>query len=366
MPQKVLIKRRLGGAQIALHPTANAGELFFSVPGWTGNGPNSLWIDNGAALTPLVDNKRQVELTGSQTITGVKTVNGAGRIVFGGVVNMQINDGTAGNILTKGSGSAIVWAPAPPSTVVTDGVTIAGNGLVADPIAILTAIFGGVGLTWNATTHILSVKQATQTVLGGGMISTAALIKTGTSDTTLVSPLGLRGQMGADAATLQTTVKTVVPAINELRTSFQAITGILILVGEYNTATNVVTPSRLIAAGPLPVASAANTGWYLINTVAGTGTGNAPPTHISVGDWIVSDGTKWIRLDLHEPATTAINVAVIPAVAGETNVQDALEAIDATASSAMQQIFVNANTFSGDGLTAATELDVELIDCGEF
>jgi hypothetical protein len=364
--QTLLIKRRLGGGAIPVLPSVNPGELFFSVPGWTGNGPNSLWVDQGAALIPLVDHTRQVELAGPQTITGVKTFGGSGTAIFNGVVNMQFNDGVAGDILSKGPGTSVMWSPAPPATVITDGMTIAGDGTAGDPIALLTAIFGGIGLTWTSATHILSVTQATQTVFGGVHIATPALIKAGANDTTAVSPLGLRGELGADANTLTTAAKTIVPAINELRDDFLTVTGILVLCGEYDVATDNVTPSRNMVAGPLPVAAPVNEGWYLIVTTGGMGIGNAPPVQMTIGDWVVSDGTKWIHLDLHEPTTVAINVAVIPPVAGQDNVQDALEAIDATASSALQTIYVNPTTFSGDGLTAATELDVELIDCGTF
>src|SRR4051812_29270240 len=96
------IKRRLAGVPIAAPPTAFPGELHFSLPGFTGGGPSSLWIDNGTVLEPLVDSSRQVEVAGAQSITGIKTFSGGGAAVFTASANMQFLDGTAGQALMKG------------------------------------------------------------------------------------------------------------------------------------------------------------------------------------------------------------------------------------------------------------------------
>jgi hypothetical protein len=360
-----------GGAPRPIARSGNVGEMHFSVPGFVASGPgaaDSLWIDNGSPnLVPLVDNARQVELTGTQTITGPKTVTSPGSIFFTDIATLQFGDGVAGESLQKGPGSSVVWGPGGgAATVVTDGVTIAGDGTAGNPVALLTAIFGGVGLTWTAGTHILSVTQATQTIFGGALIATTALINVGANDVTIVSPLGLRGQLGAPANTLTTIAQTVVPAINELKNNVDALSGVLILVGTYDAATNVVTPSRLIGAGPLPPAAPGNEGWYVIVTTAGTGTGNAPAVPMAVGDWLVSNGVNWIWLDLVMTATVATNVAVVPPVAGQNNVQNALTTINGLAQSALQNVFFNATTFSGNALTAGTALDIAVVDGGLF
>jgi hypothetical protein len=114
-------------------------------------------------------------------------------------------------------------------------------------------------------------------------------------------------------------------------TELDALAGVLTLCGEYDAATDTVIPSRNIGPGPLPPASAANEGWYLIVTTGGTGIGNAPPgANFTVGDWVVSNGIAWIWLDLHQPATVAANVEVLPAVIGQTNVQSALQTLAAS------------------------------------
>jgi hypothetical protein len=220
MAAVIQIKRRLTGAAIAPPASVNEGELFYAVPGFTGGGPDSLWVDNGTALVKLVDNTRQVEITGAQTITGVKT--------FSAIANLAIADGTSGQIIVKGAGSTLVWGSAPAATVTTDGVTITGNGSAGTPIALMPSIFGN-GMTWAP--NKVNVNQASQTVFGGAMVATPAEIDAGTLDTDIITPMGLRRVIGAAQSTLITDQKTVVPAINELQREVVALAGILILAG---------------------------------------------------------------------------------------------------------------------------------------
>jgi hypothetical protein len=388
----IQIRRRVAGP-IAPVPTPTIeGELSFSVPGFTGGGPNALWMDTGTAVVPLVDRTRQVELAGAQTISGIKTVSGAGAVAFAGVANLTLADGTAGQVLTKGAGNALTWsdvaaggvtsfntrtgavtmvaadvtgvgglllaggtmtgplllaaAPAVPteaatkqyvddqiaaSPVATDGVTIGGNGLMATPLALLPAIFGD-GLTWTPST--VTLRQATQTATGGGMIATAALIAAGANDAALVSPLGLRSQLGADGATLVTTAKTVIPALNEIYNTIAQLTGVVIFAGTYDATTSTGTYNGqggiAPGTGPLPAAAAANGGAYLIVTVAGPGGGAGEPAGaIAVGDWLQSNGTAWTRLAFNQADVTAPNVALSPTIgAMGANVQTALEWVE--------------------------------------
>jgi len=75
---------------------------------------------------------------------------------------------------------------------------------------------------------------------------------------------------------------------------------------------------------------------------------------------------NWIWLDLVMTATVATNVAVVPPVAGQNNVQNALTTINGLAQSALQNVFFNATTFSGNALTAGTALDIAVVDGGLF
>ena len=364
----IQLRRRTTGAQIAPLAPTNAGEPLFSVPGWLGYGPNSLWMDTGIAMVPLVDSGRQVELSGTQTIDGVKTIGPTGGIGFTSVANLAFGDGNTGQVLQKGLGTSMQWGTPPPATVETDGVTIAGDGLAASPITLVTSIFT-TGLTWTPNT--VRVSQATQAIFGGGLIATNAQIAAGTDDATILTPLGLRGQLGANVTTLVTTAKTVVPAINEIYNTIAQLVGVMIYAGTYDGATSTATfngqGGMTAGTGPLPVADATNHGAYLIVTVNGPGGGvNEPAQPLVLGDWLVSDGVGWRSLPFGQAPLTASNVAVTPAVAGGTNVQTALEGLEAIADTALQAVYFATPDFGGDALAPATQLPIAGVDGGTF
>ena len=189
-----------------------------------------------------------------------------------------------------------------------EGDALYVNIATGDYIGSVTA---GAGLTGGGTTGdiTLFLVQATQTLFGGGMVATAAQIAAGVLDTSFATPLGLRGQLGADAASLVTSAKTVVPAINELISGLAAVAGVVVFGGVYDAATDTGTYNGRggIAAGtgPLPAASVANGGTYLIVTVAGAGGGpNEPLDPMDIQDWIISDSVTWNLLKFG-PATGA-------------------------------------------------------------
>lgn len=79
MAQIIRLKRHIGSA---LTPTAGTGATQLSVgelayerqqAAGAPAGPDNLYVSDGVAVHPLVSAARQVELTGAQTITGVKT-----------------------------------------------------------------------------------------------------------------------------------------------------------------------------------------------------------------------------------------------------------------------------------------------------
>jgi hypothetical protein len=120
-----------------------------------------------------------------------------------------------------------------------------------------------------------------------------------------------------------------------------------------------VTPfaSAAIQAGNLPAASSANQGWVVIATTGGTGTGHAPHVAISVGDWLVSDGTAWNLIDLDLSSVVASNVGITEIENLEaSNVQDALEEL-----AAGMGVHVDGVTITGDG-TEGDPLVAELDD----
>lgn len=65
-------------------------------------------------------------------------------------------------------------------------------------------------------------------------------------------------------------------------------------------------------------------------------------------------------------AGDASTIPVVPPVAGASDVQAALVAIDAKAEAALQAVFFSSATFIGDALTAPTQLDLAVADGGTF
>jgi hypothetical protein len=354
----IQLRRHLVGGPVAPPATLNPGELFFNLPGFTGNGPNSLWIDTGAALIPLVDNTRQMEVAAAQAITGVKTFS---------TNTLRITGGAADNVLlTDGIGN-VRFGPPPSSGIasVTSDATLTGDGSPASPLSVAIATPTARGA--------INVPQGALFLTGSALsLSTAGppAITAGVDTLLPIASNGLRLVMGADVAALQTTVKTVVPAINELVGAIGGLTGNLQLGGTYDVAANQVTPSpnpiNPIPPGQLPLPTAARSGWYLICTTAGAGSGNAPAPpggSYTRGDWIICDQTPaWVPVALGGAVLTAANVGIttIPPLAA-SNVQDALAQIYAVS---LQAVATDGSLF-GLG-TVASPLSVDIVDGGLY
>jgi hypothetical protein len=103
----------------------------------------------------------------------------------------------------------------------------------------------------------------------------------------------------------------------------------------------------------VPPADSVTGGSYFICIIAGTiPGGEADGITMSVGDWLISDGTDWFDLPVGNPGTvtTADAVAVIPPVFGGANVQESLTAAEAITDDLQTQI---------DGFTAGLDLKVD-------
>jgi hypothetical protein len=393
-----------------------AGEPFWNLQGFTGGGPNSLWVDNGTTLVPLVDSSRQVELAGAQTITGAKTFSltsflltgspAAGQVLSstgpgGGVAwvppaqggttytfNIGLTE-TGGTVdllpalpaviggvsiaptsgLTNTAG-AIAVAPAQaaqlggvmvPARGAAQGLLLAGNGQLTLPAAD-AALLGGVTVPARTAAQglqlaagVLTLPAGDATLLGGvtvpagtaltvtggalGMsVATPADATAGTNNTLPITSSVL--QLGAPPGTgLTTNARTLVPAINELKSAVDALTGNLIFGGLYNASTNVLTPTQAPgnpfgnAPIQLPAATAAMVGYYLIVNQPGTVTTPPPPTgSYAQGDWLVVEPSPaWVHITLGVTAVEVDGVSII-----------------------------------GDGLTPLTALEVGVVDGGVY
>jgi hypothetical protein len=227
--------------------------------------------DGASTVQNLVSPARQVELTGDQSIAGNKTIP---------VANLKLTGGLAGNVVqTDGAGNLSFVASPPPTP------------------------------------------------------ATAAEMALATRNDVFDTPLASLGIIGVPVAQLTTTEKTIVPAINGLKAKVDLIASGTLFVASFDASTGVVTwtPGSGQTGNALPTAGAANKGWYLIASAAGsTPPTGAPAGAYSIGDWLISNGATWTWLAYGgTPSVTANNVAVSPAVAGATDVQAALTAIDA-------------------------------------
>ena len=151
--------------------------------------------------------------------------------------------------------------------------------------------------------------------------------------------------------------------------SFKAIdivSGEIVFAGTYDASTNLVasvtakgTAIGLTVGQALISPAASNANHYVTVSVSGTGSGNAPAEALAPPDFLISTGSSWQVLDLSAAlaATSANNVSFSPTgniVA--TDVQAAVEELDAEKASLAGPTFTGTTTFSGNVLlgTAAT------------
>lgn len=294
MAQVIQIKRRIPGT--GAPATLAAGEPATSI---SGAGVADLFIGDGGAVRTLVSAARQVELAGDQTITGKKTID---------VDHLKLEGGDANDLLTTDGDGNLDWVARGDVGMQSVHVSapLSGSGTSGSPITVTPA--------------------------------TNPQIATGTDNVHPITPAGLRTQLGEDAADLDTTAKTVVPAINELNGDIttlggqiQAISGALRFVGNFDADESEVTTAvagTVVSGQNLPAPATANEGWYVIVVEAGTPSAPAPTVPMQAGDWIVSTGSQWVHIPLYHTATTAANVGITQIDAQSwTNVQQALEGL---------------------------------------
>lgn len=104
-----------------------------------------------------------------------------------------------------------------------------------------------------------------------------------------------RSELGVanGVATLGTDAKIVITQLPD------SVLGALKWQSGWNASTNTPT---------IPTVSSANNGWYYIVTVAGS-TSEGGVTDWKVGDWIVSDGVTWIKVDNTDAVSTVFGRA---------------------------------------------------------
>lgn len=331
----------------------------------------SIWLNDSTHVLSVYDGSAWVatgftEPSGGAAAYG-RTTAGAWEAVLpltGGTLSGAL---TAQNGVTVSGGMITVGAAT--------GTPPAGSVNVAD-----TFYINGVPIEAGGLTTVTANAPLAGTGTAGNALTvtaaTAAQIITGTDNTYPVTSIRLRDVVGADVATLDTSNKTLVPAINELDTELKAlvqelaaISGALRFVGNYDADINQVTDAQagtLTVNAALPAGADGNEGWFVIVIEAGTGTAPAPTKEMHDGDWIVSTGTGgWLHVPLYHVAMTATNVGITQINAQTwTNVQQALAGLYTLAAAAMTTVNVDGTSITGNGTTTA--LSVTVIDGGTY
>lgn len=87
------------------------------------------------------------------------------------------------------------------------------------------------------------------------------------------------------------------------------LVGAAVFAGTWDPATNQVAPSAfssgLHLGDPIPAASSGNTSWYFVCSGAGS-TNISGITDWKLGDWIISLGTQWMKID-NTDAVVSVN-----------------------------------------------------------
>ena len=250
---------------------------------------------------------------------------------------------------------AIVPSDLPDATVSTKGIVQPGTGL-----AVTTGVLNHSNTVTGATVSSITfdnqghITAAVPLVAGDIPSLDAAKITTGTFGTAFIADDSITGTKIANSANCQFGESLPVAQhtgqffFNPLEGTiflwdgnvWQPVgisAGAIILAGTYNATTNLIVSTTLegaaigLAAGsPLPSAADANSGYYVIVSVGGTGTAPAPVATLAPPDLILSTGSAWVEIDVSAGAgaIAAVNVAFSAAgQIGSTNVQAAIEEV---------------------------------------
>ena len=128
--------------------------------------------------------------------------------------------------------------------------------------------------------------------------------------------------------------------------------GEIVLAGTYDASTNLMatvtaegTALSFVVGQALPAASAANKGYYVVVSEAGTGTSPAPAVALNPPDFLLSTGTAYTEIDVSDTLTAQVAENVGFTAAGNlssTNVQAAIEELDT------EKVGAASPTFTGD------------------
>jgi hypothetical protein len=141
--------------------------------------------------------------------------------------------------------------------------------------------------------------------------------------------------------------------------------GEVIFAGTYDASVNQIDSTTaagsalgLTIGAALPAASDTNNRYYLVVSVSGTGSGNAPAEALAPPDMILSNGTTWELIDVSGAIAgqTATNISFTPyAGISSTNVQAALQELE---DEKIGTTLTSARIYVGNATNVATGVEV--------
>lgn len=147
--------------------------------------------------------------------------------------------------------------------------------------------------------------------------------------------------------------------------TWNADTGKLVAVTSFGTQAGLSAGQDLPPPDETGVA-----GLYFICTTAGTGTGYAPALPFDVGDWVLSLGTSWLRIDVITGGTGTLNadqILLSPGVGSYVAAQDAIEGLHALTQIATDStlgVIKSSTSIDVNAVTGVATVDV--VDDGTY
>jgi hypothetical protein len=332
-----------------------------NAPSGAGAFTGQQWINTNTGFTYIWDGSSWQRTAGLQTITFSDTTPLSFSVSypdnFSAVITSAMENQSANAVLVGPiSGSAttptfrsLTATDLPIATSIANGALRPGTGLSVTGVGVLNH-----SNTVSAGTYTKVVVDAQGHVSNGTVLSAADIpnldaskITTGTFSGAFLAENSVTANQLADNGIAQVSetqpvpefagqwwinpndrsayiwVGTVSPSINGywLNLGFGAATQYnLRFGGTYNATTNLVTSlnqygveAGLTIGQPLAAPSQLNSAVYLICTTAGTGTSPAPVASLSIGDWVLSQGTgsNWTKVGVVSGAVSVSDYQVL-------------------------------------------------------
>ena len=318
-------------------PAATADDLgAVSVPtdsGLSVNASGEISINNTvtAATAPVITFDEHGLVTGSASLAAsdlpLATSTTAGAVIVQTTSGLEVD--ASGNIFIPDQAEIANEASFAKVTVNEQGIVTAGLTLDASDIPDLNAeklTSGSLPAGRIAAETITGVMMADEsTAKFGGAADSSGIVSFPNAD--------YKGQLFFDSRNEDLYIYD--------GNAYQPVTitsGEIIFAGTYNATTNLIASvttagqaAGLTAGSQLPNATADNLKYYVVISVAGTGSSPAPTVALNPPDILLSNGSTWDRLDVSSfvASQQATNISYTPqGDLSSTNVQTAITELD--------------------------------------